>query len=515
MAEDSKIEIAVEFPGTQQGVQGLTQVERSLDRVDTQADATQASTAQVNTNFAAMAQGGTQLAQRIQGVAGAAQGLVSALGSSDRTAGLVSSLAGAVAQGAAMGSMFGPAGALIGGIVAATAAMVGLAEANDRVAESAVRAAGGLVEAGRAARENAESAARENAMLTGSLLDHMTLQEIDDGIDGVRMRLRELRDERREAQLDRDVEAYRRISEEIGRLNTGLERMNELRGGVASLPAGVDMPSASFVATTPRRGGGGDSTDYGEEALRRLEAAEEEVADRHAELQEEMLDESRKRYEYEIELAEEAAERRRELMERDLDTQREVNEALADAERDYQDRLAEGRQAQKDAETELLERQQTEREESMSELMGLMQESTALLGDTIKSIATGEKTAEEAFKGLAAAFLEMISEYTSLKAATEFADAAASFARYDFGGGAAHVGAGLAFTAVAVATGIGAAAIGSAPQAPARPEAGQQATGGGGGGDVVVNWNSPVVTAGTRAELGREIAGMVGEAGAI
>jgi hypothetical protein len=150
-----------------------------------------------------------------------------------------------------------------------------------------------------------------------------------------------------------------------------------------------------------------------------------------------------------------------------------------------------------------------------TELTGMLGQTTAALGKAVGSIILGEKTTEEAFKGLAAAFLEMISQYATLKAATEFAEAGAAFASFNYGGGAAHIAAGVAFTAVAVATGVGAAAINAPPQAPARPEAGQQPTEGGGGGDVNVFWNSPVVTALTRAELGRDISSMVSEAGAI
>lgn len=137
-----------------------------------------------------------------------------------------------------------------------------------------------------------------------------------------------------------------------------------------------------------------------------------------------------------------------------------------------------------------------------------------MMGKSIAAIATGEQTAEEAFQGLAKAFLEMISQYATLKAATEFAEAGAAFARYDYAGGAAHIGAGVAFTAVAVATGVGAAALGSAPSAPARPEAGG-GTEAAQGGDVIINWNSPVITAGTQADLGRELQAAVSAAGSI
>jgi hypothetical protein len=101
-----------------------------------------------------------------------------------------------------------------------------------------------------------------------------------------------------------------------------------------------------------------------------------------------------------------------------------------------------------------------------------------------------------------------------LKAIYEYAEAIASFASYRYDQGAQHLAAGIAYTAVAVAAGAGSAAL-SAPSAkgageekPASPESGR-AGDGKGGGDVVINWNSPVVTAGTRAELGRDMAGMI------
>lgn len=154
------------------------------------------------------------------------------------------------------------------------------------------------------------------------------------------------------------------------------------------------------------------------------------------------------------------------------------------------------------------------RQSMMNDLGGMMAQTTMMLGKSVAAIATGEQTAEQAFEGMAKSFLEMIAQYAAMKAATEFADAIASFARYDYSGGAQHIAAGVAFTAVAVATGVGAAAIGSAPSAPARPEAGG-GTEAAQGGDVVINWNSPVITAGTQAELGRELQAAVSAAGSI
>lgn len=203
-----------------------------------------------------------------------------------------------------------------------------------------------------------------------------------------------------------------------------------------------------------------------------------------------------------------------EAQDAELERQREVNEALAEMENERQERIREGQLAMKENQEADEERSLERRRSLNGELMGLLGDATMAFGKSLAAIATGEQTAEEAFQGLAKAFLEMISQYATLKAATEFADAAASFAKYDYAGGAAHIGAGVAFTAIAVATGVGAAALGSAPSAPARPEAGGGAEAAQ-GGDVVINWNSPVITAGTQAELGRELQAAVSAAGSI
>lgn len=83
-----------------------------------------------------LATSGTQLAQRIQGVAGAVQGLVGAMGSHDRTAGLVASVAGTTAQFAAMGAMLGPGGAIVGGLAGLTAGLLSAADAANEVTHS-------------------------------------------------------------------------------------------------------------------------------------------------------------------------------------------------------------------------------------------------------------------------------------------------------------------------------------------------------------------------------------------
>lgn len=164
--------------------------------------------------------------------------------------------------------------------------------------------------------------------------------------------------------------------------------------------------------------------------------------------------------------------------------------------------------AQQEADHALIERHRQEYQrsrESTQEFASVVGEANGMFIDAISQTIAGTKSADEAFKGLLKGFLEMISRMAALKAAEEYAEGIASFARYDYSGGAQHVAAGVAFTAVAIATGVGAAALAPPQQEkPAEPAQGgrgdsQQRS------DVNVYINSPILTAGTHAELGRTI----------
>lgn len=543
MAEQDGILINVAFEGAATASRAIDTVTAGMSSFVEWGNQAAEQTREVETNFGRLTSSGLNVAQRIQGVAGAAQQLVSAFGSNDRTAGLVASVAGSVAQFGALGAMLGPAGAVVGGVAGLAAGIAGLVTAENAAAEASAALAGRINDVEQAADTADDRIARLNRTLARTA----ELSRIDLGVasdsayaeESIRLSSELATAEERLAALhaggvfgsgaERRFGAAGRLFNETDaearRLRARLEEINALRASAASEEADVLMEDllASGGAGARSGGGGADggltvvdmNERYREESARILSARLAETARVNDEELTIELDRIAT-----LEAAERAAEdARRSMMEdRIAETQR-INEEELDAELARMDaveaREAEGRQAMKDAQTAMLEQQQEEREQAAGELTNLLGQTTAALGKAVGSIILGEKTTEEAFKGLAAAFLEMVSQYASLKAATEFADAAASFARYDFGGGAAHIGAGLAFTAVAVATGVGAAAINAPPQAPARPEAGQQPTDSGGGGDVVVNFNSPIVTAITRAELGRNISGLVAEAGSI
>lgn len=451
---DDPIDIEVRIAGLEAAVRGMEGLTSSLVAEGQAAQGAARSTDATEQSFSELVRGSQSVVQRIQGVASAVQGLVSAFGSRDRTAGLVASIAGTTSQFASMGAMLGPGGALIGGLAGLTTGLVSAA----RAASDANRDFHEMLTTlGRAGSVESLAAISENAW---NVLEGLRVTEA--------------------AELERDLanQADDVLTRMMAEAETDLATR---RGGGGARDTRWDGAAMTEDALA-------SFTDINSpEEIERRAAADAEYAAQAEELANDEIERLAREGDAQAELF----ELKEELRSADLEAEREKQDYL----RDLEEQAAEAR------------------EDQIETLMGYVGRSSKAIFTAIAQVATGAKTGEEAFIGLLKSFLEMISEYAALKAATEFADAAASFARYDYGGGAAHVGAGLAFTAVAVATGVGAAAIGTgAPQAPARPEPQAEAQGGGGNVTYVVNWNSPVVTAGTRAELGRDIAGLMSEA---
>jgi len=464
------IEFEVRMAGAPQAAQQIEQVATALEHEGQAARTAATGTAQAATGMDAMARGGQALVQRVAGVANAIQSLSSRLGSADTTAGLVGSVAATTAQFAGMGAQLGPHGAIIGGLI-------GFASAT----ASAVTSTNDLAEA--------------EARLRGEI----------EGVDEVMSR----------------AETRRRafVADERAAASARLDAL-VARADAARAPAPVDteasdaltemMAAAERDLATPRGGGGGGRTSnaeagYGsamtEDALASFTSinSEEEV-DRRRTIDAELADIDAEAYERTLELIEAEAQARHDADAERIEAEETKNAAILEM---NAERLAKEEEAEEQARARQVEAQ--------TEFMELGMNVAGLMTDALGQIASGEKTAEDAFKGLAKAFLQMISQYAMLKAATEFAEAIGAFASFNYGGGALHLAAGVAFTAVAVATGVGAAAINvSKPSAPARPEADQGGSGAkAGGGDVIINWNSPVVTAGTRDDLGRELGALV------
>ena len=452
MAEQD-IQIRVSVDGAEQAARELGGVTGALHSETAAAHEADAAHDAAGASMAEMARGGTQFVQRVQGMASAIQGLVGALGSRDRTAGLVASIAGTTAQFAAMGASLGPHGAIIGGLVGLTTSMLSAADAARTVTHSVEEM-------------NAELARRAEVDAAGI-------------------------SERSWAHLmeERRVEE-RAAADEADRMLTGM------------------MAEAEAALARPRGGGGGGSRDEG--PVFGAAMTEEGLDLYTSDISDAEIERRRARDEEFAAMDAERFEATLEMLAAEEEARKEADTERLEAEQEKQDAIAEMNQERLEKEQEAEEQARQDAIAQQEEFMNLGMNVVGLMTDALGQIASGEKTAEEAFKGLAKAFLNMISQYSALKAATEFADAIASFARYDYSGGAQHLAAGVAFTAVAVATGVGAAAINtSKPSAPARPEADRNAGNGKGGGDVVINWNSPVVTASTRDDLGRELGALV------
>ena len=138
--------------------------------------------------------------------------------------------------------------------------------------------------------------------------------------------------------------------------------------------------------------------------------------------------------------------------------------------------------------------------------------------DAFMSVADGQATVQQAIQGLFVNYLRQTSKSETLEAGKQFAIALGYLAAENYPGAAKAAASGAAHLAVAAATGLGAAAIGSAGGGGSRAGGGARPTpgygasrgSGGGGSSVVVNLNSPVVTAGTLADVGMGIARAVG-----
>lgn len=206
------------------------------------------------------------------------------------------------------------------------------------------------------------------------------------------------------------------------------------------------------------------------------------------------------------------ADRYRQMLEEREDAHRAYVQTIRELEQQSTDWTAEEFQRRLDANREQLSMMREDARQAMERLKADSESVlTPVLSGFTKATAeviAGTKGADEAFQGLLSSFLEMIAQQTALSAAKEFAEAIAAFASYRYDQGAQHLAAGAAFTAVAVAA--GAASIAVAPSAaggaagPASPQIGAP-EGQQGGGNITVNWNSPVVTAADRDQLGREL----------
>lgn len=505
-----RIDFEVRFTGADDAARKASKVADSIDEMDKAAREATARSIDFTT--------------KVAGAASAVQSLTDALGQQGRVAGLIGSLAGSAAAGAQLGATFGPHGALVGGIagalVPAITAAVDWLDRFDRESRDAIAAAGDLASTNEQLADSyneivtaIRAASSAQALQSRLAMGLGSSQEQEALVETRRQELERLRAMERGynttlmdsgASLDAQAAASR-LREQVRPLiraaEAALAEATEAqRQAALDAVAETEELFDQLVADAQSSGGGGRSgggarRDAEEESNETLLSLMREITaeideQRRAEEELAAVREANRQKDIEAELGE--LQRREEAAQRELELLEEQKLKLDEADREAQE-AAESRIA------------------SYQDVTGVV---VGGLTDALSAIIAGEKTAEDAFKGLLASFLEFISEQAALKAAYEAAAAIESFATQDYAGGAQHIAAALAYGAVAVAAGAGAAAL-SQPSAsgqdrPADPEEREQ--GEGRGGDTIINFNSPVVTASTRAELGRDLRSLVHEA---
>lgn len=488
-----------------------------LAQLEAANDGAAAKTRSLEQAFQAQVQKAIQVTQGIAGAAGAVAGLAGALGGGggalQQGADLVSKVAASTAAFAQLGMQLGPQGAIVGGIVGALIpAISSLIEANDQLSESARIAAeeqsrldeiSQRMSAERQAQvrreiESGRILTLSQAEITRArLLAEADLQDAVSERDALEARYANATGDRaRRAQ--EDVAEY---DARIRALITTIGNLGEAEGRLAS-PLATRGQSAPVVRQR-RSGGGGGGDDGQAEIQRRLMAAYEEqqrAAERLNAIEQRRLDLIAEQTELRERLARREEERSRALWTAQRQEERERLDAIRD------------QNARKEQETLRAQTQQyqAELERRTSDIQKFTDIAGSVSGSlvtAISEITSGAKTAEEAFKGLLASFLSSIAERALVEALAEYAAAAGAFARYDFGSGAAHVGAGILWTGVAVATGAAAGAVSAPPAQPQAdsPDRASRDQGSGGRVTYVTNWNAPVVAAGTYAEVGRTV----------
>jgi len=499
------ITIAVEFEGTDQA-------EDSVDRIIRGLDAFEKKVGEAAGKTAAMADvvGRFATAIRSRGVADVAR--------------FTSELARSVQAGAELGRMFGPGGAVVGGITGGMLpAIERVIRATDEASQAANRMSEAYVRAGEEARR-AMLSIRQQADVAAGVFGSDTSdddlvglqQQRSSAIVGLEREIARLdRSRRRDGisedsttipQLRQEVEQARR---ELAGIQTEIQR-REAR----ALADQQQRDAAAIAGLTPReeqpRGGG--RAGGGESAQEREQAAWDRYnASVLSGLQ--MQDEARQLLiDTMIAEGQKAEELAQERLDADLAAKASLEAVAAREIELIQERV----RAQQEADDLLIEANRSAYEAHQREVESYQEVTGVIVGgltDALTAITAGEKTAEEAFSGLLASFLKYIAEQATLKAIFEGAEAISAFASQKYDAGAMHLAAAGAYIGVAVAAGAASVAVASSASGSrqSEPERGRSSSGGdGGGGQIVVNWNSPVVTAGTRAELGRELSQMIG-----
>lgn len=487
------IQIGIVFSGGEAAAQSADAVAGSLD--DVAAAALQTATRSLQAGAQVQA-----LSQRLLGAATAVTNLARGMSGSE---GLVGRMTAVTDAAGTLGSLFGPTGALVGGIVSLAGraipslleSLMGVPPAQREVEETTRQASSALQEQAAAAYD---AAAGLDAFLTSA------------STSGRRRELAVLGEEI--ANLADQLASARGSSDAVTRLGAGDIADQIRRASTRADEMRAELESEGAFGT--RRGGAGGSRrsisaqipDGPAGSVMDTEAEERLLA-----LGEERLAVGRALGE----MMQANGEKQREAIQGEIDLREAQKNREIAAQDEQLEKIAELTAAQETASRAALESHQAQ-VQSYQQVTGVI---VGGLTDALSSIIAGQKSAEEAFLSLLASFLQFISEQAAIKAAFEFAEAIASIPAAPLV--ASHLAAGIAFTGVAVAAGAGSAVAGAAAgdvasksaaarDKPSNPES--RSGGGKGGTTIVINQNSPVLSYGSQAELGRAMGTAIGVA---
>lgn len=571
-------DINLRFTVTDEASGAIDNVTRKLDQESRAANNNSRAAADNANSMRDMANGAVNVGQRIAGAANQVQALTSRLGTGGQAAGLLASVVSNTTAFAQMGSALGPAGTIAGGIVGLTQSIFGLVEAHEAATRAATEhrqelerlsthtIQGDSNAGSRGSLNSLANAGADTATLNEEITQYrqqiadlqeqaqtrqgrglqtaQSLAQIATGYQNELLALRQQVEMREEIIRQREEEAQqiqeqnemeRRAYEDA---NFGVTTILHTQGLRLRTQREITEATVAEAEATREAQEFSDRMDGNirlvEERRTQMREQRERADHRYQEQQAAMIRveeayltavrqelDYRERINHELDLTNQKirqqADEEQAAADLVLQKQQDTNRINEEHERRRTDALNEryfGSSDQRAHEAAEREKEMENVERwggaAITVFQGVADASTAAIDAVVNQGLSGE----EAFKMIMASFLKIVSQQATIQAGMEYAFAIKDFASGNYPGGAGHLAAGVAFTAVAVATGVAAGAL-SKPSPPAdtgptkAPEdQGRQER----SNTMVINFNSPVVTAQTEAGLGIQLRNTIGAA---
>jgi hypothetical protein len=564
MMADEKLMIDIELTGAAEAIAGLDDLKSSTNeagvaaqhagpKIDALGDANEGLSGQVRAAAQAQeaARRATQetaraatestqrmiaLTQKFQGASAAVATLAGQLGQQGGTVGLIASLAGAAAQGANLGMVFGPGGALVGGILgSAVPALIALKDAMHETRQSAEEMVSSIRSGmqsldevlQRQAAADAVASRRTRLLNGGGTIDEYRalVEQQSRGLSDARSRLataeaqnqRERDREQREREMNGDQNGRRmggsraaelvdttRVQAEVDMLAANLRQAQQELAGATTRGLMEDAGTAAearrpneFIRRPRggggRRGGGGGGgrsqapDDSARLAIMEHNASLEFVNDPRAPDMLNVTDFEKAR--------------------QDREDQKNHTREMMELDRERADKLREFRE-EEDRHLETQRREEFARINAISqEIVGQASNIGGVFMDAFEQAEKGQAKLDDALQN---GFKELLKQqgqkyiFEGVAALAEAIGYATTMQPQSAAGKAAEGGIKLGLGVAMGAAGFAIPAAGAAKPESPMPE---KDKGGDskGGGTVVVNLNAPTVMSGTTQQVGRDL----------